>query len=119
MSINDLLDADIIPFIIVIIGLGIIFAFFVLPFMISKEEKEVYGNNSNTSEKQEAIATVIEKRTEVNYLTHNIKIHLAVFQFEDNERLELALPDASAIVVGDKGLLTYSGKHFISFSRDI
>lgn len=115
MSINDLLDSTMLIPVLAVFGV----AFFIgIPFLISRTEKEVYGNSKDIYEEEKAAATVVEKRTENNYLTQSIKVNIVVFELENGKRIDLAVRDASVIVVGDKGVLSYSGKRFISFVRD-
>ena len=115
MSINDLLGSELVlPLLLVV---GFVF-FFSVPFLISKQEKELYGSSSAPNNVKTAVATIVDKRTEDNYLTHNLVVTYVVFQLEDGSRIPLAVRDAATMVVGDKGFLRYDGKRFISFQMD-
>ena len=115
MSINDLLDSELVLVLLLVAGL----VFFAgIPFWVSKQEQEVYGSSSNLNNVKTVGATIIDKRTENNYLTHNVIVTYVVFQLEDDCRISLAVRDAATLVVGDKGTLRYDGKRFISFQMD-
>lgn len=115
MSINDLLDSEWVLPLLLVMG----FAFFIgIPFLISKQEKEVYGSSSKPNNVRTAIATIVDKRNESNYLTQNIVVTYVVFQLEDDSRVSLAVRDATTMVVGDKGVLRYDGNRFVSFQMN-
>ena len=114
MSINDLLDSEWIIPLIIIFCLGF---FIFIPVYISKTEKKTYGGDDASVEKREARATIVDKSTETNLFTQNGVVNHVVFEFEDGSRVSLAVRDAQTMVVGDKGILSYQGKRFVSFIR--
>lgn len=114
MSINDLLESEIVLPMLLLLGVAL---FIGIPYLIKFNEKQVYGDSSNNIDKKEVVAIVVDKRTENNYLTRNVQVNILTFQLENGERIEFALRDSTTIIIGDKGLLTYSGKRFISFAR--
>ena len=115
MSINDLFDSEWVLPLLLIAG----FAFFIgMPILTTRKEKEVFGSDSNLYSTKAAVATIVDKRVENNYLTQSIVITHVVFELEDASRIDLAVRNASTMVIGDKGLLKYSGNQFISFQRN-
>lgn len=114
MSINDLLNAEWLIPLLIIFCLGF---FIAIPFITSKKEKETFGSEDTTIEMKQELATIVEKNKETNYLTKSIEIDHIVFEFEDGNRINLAVKDASTMVVGDRGTLSYQGKKFVSFDR--
>ena len=114
MSINDLFDSEWIIPLIIIFCLGF---FIFIPVYISKTEKKTYGGDDVSVEKREARATIVDKSTETNLFTQNGVVNHVVFEFEDGNRVSLAVKDAQTMVVGDNGILSYQGKRFVSFIR--
>ncbi len=121
MSINDLLDSE-----FLLPSMAIVFLFIVLigvPIGIAstkKATKEIYGEDSDFSAKEQCFAVLIARRTAAHPLSPAVTVNTAVFEKEDGSRIELAIKDSeqfSLMVEGDKGLLYYQGKRFIDFER--
>lgn len=124
MSINDMLDVDILP-VFVIVGLLLIC---VIPIGLSFGRKvssqknlELYGDRFNLSHSPEIeiIAKVIEKRSVPHPYAPSVSVNYLLFEQEDGIRKEFAIRDPnvfSVIVKDDVGILKYHSNCFISFN---
>ena len=121
MSINDVLDSD-----IVLPAMAIIFIVIMIiaiPAGISKSKKaneSIYGDNSDDVIKEERNAKIIAIRSNPHPLYTTIIINSVVFELVNGNRLELAIKDPNVfgvMVEGDIGILKYQGKKFIGFVR--
>lgn len=123
MSINDMLDADILP-VFAIMGLILLC---VIPIGISIGRKanyqknlEIYGDRLNLSHNPEIeiIAKVIDKRTAPHPYASSVSINYLLFEQKDGIRKEFAIRDANifaTMVKGDIGVLKYHSNYFVSF----
>ena len=123
MSINDLLDSEIlIPAIFVVFFLIMIVA---IPAGIAaskKANKDIYGDNEVGETVKEATAKIVEKNSTAHPLSPTIMVNAIVFELENGNRVELAIKDSSVygvLIVGDCGTLSYQGKKFVSFERNV
>lgn len=118
MSVNDLMDQDI------TVGLLIMFIVIILAIpagiaMGKKNNQEIYGDG-DYQETRKMKAKVVSKRVSPHPSNQTVQVNWVVFQFENNERVELAIKDASifgVMVEGDEGELSYQGKKFLEFRR--
>ena len=84
-------------------------------------------NKNNNSPRITVSAKVVTKRqrahTHHNTETHIMNTtytHLATFEFESGDRLELIVPsiEYGLLAEGDEGKLTFQGTRFLSFERE-
>lgn len=123
MSINDMLDVDILP-VFVIVGL-----LFICVISIglsigrkanSQKNLELYGDRFNLSHNPEIeiIAKVIEKRSVPHPYAPSVSINYLLFEQNDGVRKEFAIRDSNTfavIVKDDVGILKYHSNCFVSF----
>lgn len=121
MSINDLLDSEWV--LIFVVAVLIVTPIIAVPKWISMKKNEddnIYGKNDNNCEIIKKTAKVLLRRTASHPLDKTVSVNYIVFEFENGERLELAIKDRdvfSKIIEGDKGCLVYRGKLFLNFER--
>ncbi|MDO4748592.1 MAG: DUF2500 family protein [Eubacteriales bacterium] len=85
-----------------------------------KRNAELYGDNSLPTQVIHKNAKIVSKRTAPDPVRPTVMVNWIVFEFDDKNRLELAIKDNSVfgiMVEGDEGELAYQGKRFISFTR--
>lgn len=122
MSINDLLDSDVvIPGII----LGfILMLIIVIPASFStarKTNNNIYGANETGNITKEENAKIIARRSNPHPLNQTLNVNSVVFEFTNSNRIELAIKDPDifgTMIEGDYGTLQYQGKKFIDFKRE-
>ena len=121
MSVNDLLDSDVlIPAMLVMFLVIMIFAIPVGLAMGKKANKEIYGDDEYGVIKEERNAKVLARRTAPHPMNQAVMINMVVFELANGSRVELAIKDAQQygiMIEGDCGTLTYQGKKFVSFER--
>lgn len=103
----------------IIIAMGFIFVFGSI----------IYRGVSIAKDKTKPIipvrAKVVSKRTQVNggHISHDdmhaSTYYYATFEFENGERMELAVPSHKVgyIIEGDTGILSFQGSLFVKFDR--
>ena len=84
-------------------------------------------NKNNHSPRLTVQATVVAKRHHTSHHHHSTEMHMhhsstsyyATFQVESGDRMELLIPSTQFgyLVEGDRGMLSFQGTRFISFSR--
>ncbi len=122
MSVNDLLDADLTPAILIVFFVMII----VIPvgIIIGKSSNDkIFGNTAENQyqETKTALAKLIAKQTQPHPLSQGAVFYTAIFELEDGSRLNFAIQKPvilNTLVEGDVGTLCYQGKKFIDFVRD-
>lgn len=119
MSINDLLDSEIlIPAMLVIFVVVMIFAIPTGLAMSKKTNNNIYGDDEYGETKEAKNVKIIARRTSPHPLNQTVMINMVVFELANGSRIELAIKDPNTIMVeGDRGTLKYQGKKFISFER--
>ncbi|MCK8058517.1 MULTISPECIES: DUF2500 domain-containing protein [unclassified Fusibacter] len=103
-------------FAIVPIFIFIVFAIMII-MLLSKAIK--YGVDK-TKDVESVHAIVLSKRQQVwGERTHTY--YFATFELTGGQRVEFSIPDSKIgyLVEGDEGTLTYQGKLFVGFSRQI
>ncbi len=121
MSINDLLDSEIlIPAMLVIFVVVMIFAIPAGLAMGKKTNNNIYGDDEYGATKEEKNAKIIARRTTPHPLNQAVMINMVVFELANGSRVELAIKDPNTygiMVEGDRGTLKYQGKKFVGFER--
>lgn len=121
MSVNDLLDSDIvIPAILVIFVLLMIIAIPVGLALGKRTNNDIYGDDEDGAANEENNAKIVAKRTTPHPLNQTVMINTVVFELDDGMRIELAIKDSNAygiMLEGDCGTLKYQGKRFVGFER--
>lgn len=121
MSINDLLDSEIlIPAMLVIFVVVMIFAIPAGLAMGKKTNNNIYGDDEYGATKEEKNAKIIARRTTPHPLNQAVMINMVVFELANGSRVELAIKDPTTygiMVEGDCGTLKYQGKKFVGFER--
>lgn len=124
MSINDLLDADILPPFVIV---TLIFILVVIPVSVTlgkkhaaEKEVELYGDSFNLKNEDEIIiaAEVIDKRSVPHPHAPSVSVNYLLFEQRDGVRKEFAIRDINVfgtIIKGDVGILKYYSNHFVSF----
>lgn len=116
-------DADKETFVKIFVVVGIILIFFaIIGFAVGKKKNEELYGSSEIGEKTCVKAKVVSKRTAPNPISPTVMVNWIVFEFNEGERLELAIRDSSifgVIVEGDEGELEYQGKKFVDFRRNV
>jgi hypothetical protein len=84
-------------------------------------------NKNNHSPRLTVQATIVAKRHNTSHHHHGSNMHMhhssttyyATFQVESGDRMELLIPSTQFgyLVEGDRGMLSFQGTRFISFSR--
>lgn len=122
MSINDLLDSEIlIPAMLVIF---VAMMFFAIPTglaMSKKTNNNIYGNDEYGATKEEKKAKIVARRTTPHPLNQAVMINMVVFELANGSRIELAIKDPNTygvMVEGDCGTLKHQGKKFVGFEKD-
>lgn len=122
MSINDLLDSEIlIPAMMVMFVVVMIFAIPAGLAMGKKTNNNIYGDDEYGATKEEKNAKIIARRTTPHPLNQAVMINMVVFELADRSRVELAIKDPNTygiMVEGDFGTLKFQGKKFVGFERD-
>ena len=123
MSINDLLDSDVVlPAMMLIFVIAIIAA---VPVGLARSKKmnnSIYGDDEYGLPLVEKNARIITRRTTAHPLNQTTMINAVVFELADGSRVELAIKDSNTygtMVEGDCGTLRYRGKKFFSFERNV
>ena len=101
-------------------------AFIIMVFM--KVFKQ--WNSDNKSPRIAVPATVVAKRDSLSHRHHHhhssahhhsttSHTYYATFQMENGERMELLIPvtEFGLLLEGDRGMLTFQGRRFVSFDR--
>ncbi len=121
MTINDLLNNEyVLMFILAVLIVTPIIAIPKWLLMKENENNNIYGNDNDDNATENKSAKVIDKRTSPHPLDRTITINFVVFEFENRERVELAIKNNdiyNTIIKGDEGILTYKGKKFLRFER--
>lgn len=121
MSINDLLDSEIlIPAMLVIFVVVMIFAIPAGLAMGKKTNNNIYGDDEFGATKEEKNAKIIARRTTPHPLNQAVMINMVMFELANGSRIELAIKDPNTygiMVEGDRGTLKYQGKKFVGFER--
>lgn len=112
-GITDFIGSIMMTFIPIIVFGGFIF----VAFSIIKERRY-----NNSQPKIPVEAKVIAKRTNVSGGHNNHRAstsYFVTFEFINGERLELSIPgrEFGFLVEGDRGILTFQGRRYISFER--
>lgn len=123
MSINGLLnDESFLQMLLLIFGIGGVIVFFVVIAGAKKNDKQIYGGDNDDTELFRDRVRVVARRTSPHPMTPRIMVNMIVFEKENGSRVELAIRDPAVfgtIVEGDKGILSYQGKRFVGFQRDV
>ena len=121
MSINDLLDSEIlIPAMLVAFVVVMIFATPAGLAMAKKTNNNIFGDDEYGATIEEKNAKIIARRTTPHPLNQTVMINMVVFELADGSRVELAIKDPNTygvMVEGNRGTLKYQGKKFVSFER--
>jgi len=121
MSINDLLDDEmLIPTIMVVFIIVLLFAIPIGVAVSRKTNENIYGDNEYGTAREEKNAKIIARRSVPHPMSPTIRVNMVVFELTNGSRIELAIKDSTAfgvMVEGDFGTLKYQGKKFVSFER--
>ena len=109
--------------IIITIGFILIFGMIIFTFINSARQK----HQDDISPVLTVPASMVTKRSDVrqsaNHLNHihTYRRYYATFQVESGDRMELELKENvyGLLAEGDYGKLTFQGKRFINFERDL
>lgn len=121
MSINDILNDD--SFIPICMVIFVVIALIAFPIGFSRAKqtnKSIFGDDESGTPTERKKVKILARRTSPHPLNQTIIINMVVFEFENGNRLELAIKDATTygtMIEGDIGFLSYQGKKFISFRR--
>ncbi|MBQ3088056.1 MAG: DUF2500 domain-containing protein [Clostridia bacterium] len=119
MSINDMLDANLMPVFLIIAIIFIV----ALPIGIAvgkANKNSIYGDNDTSSISIEKDVKILARRSSPNPISPTVMVNTVVFELKSGSRVELAIKNQNAfglMVEGDCGTLKYQGKRFISFDR--
>lgn len=123
MSINDLMnDESFLQMLLWVVGIGGIIVFFVALAAAKKNDKQIYGGDDCDTALFRGRVRVVARRTTPHPMTPKIMVNMVVFEMENGSRVELAIRDPAVfgtIVEGDQGILSYQGKRFVGFQRDV
>ena len=120
MSINDLLDSEIvIPAMLVFLLLFLVIG---IPFGIgigNAKRKILYGDKC-CELCEESNTKIIAKIIRNHPTNSSIMINIVIFELKNGNKVELSIENQAkfnSMNEGDTGLLCYHGKRFISFKR--
>lgn len=121
MSINDLLDSEVlIPSMLIIFVVIMVFAIPIGIALGKKTNDDIYGTNDSDLSTEINNAKIIARRTSPHPMNNAIAVNMVVFELETGRRVELAIKDSNTfgiMIEGDRGVLKHQGKKFISFTR--
>ena len=121
MSINDLLDSEIL--ILAMLVIFVVVMIFAIPTglaMSKKTNNNIYGDDEYGETNEAKNVKIIARRTSPHPLNQTVMINMVVFELSNGSRVELAIKDPntySIMVEGDLGTLKYQGKRFVGFER--
>lgn len=121
MSVNDLLDSEILIPMMLVSFVVIMIVFVPIGLAIGKKtNNRIYGDDECGAAKEEKGAKIIARRTTPHPMNQAVMINMVVFELANGSRVELAIKDPKiygVMVEGDCGTLKYQGKKFVSFER--
>ena len=121
MSVNDLLDSEILIPMMLVSFVVIMIIFVPIGLSIGKKtNNRIYGDDEYGAAKEEKGAKIIARRTTPHPMNQAVMINMVVFELANGSRVELAIKDPKiygVMVEGDCGTLKYQGKKFVSFER--
>ena len=121
MSVNDLLDSEILIPMMLVSFVVIMIIFVPIGLSIGKKtNNRIYGDDEYGATKEEKGAKIIARRITPHPMNQAVMINMVVFELANGSRVELAIKDPriyGVMVEGDCGTLKYQGKKFVSFER--